>query len=131
MSRELIRRFIRSGVVGVVVMLVFLGLNWVLAHWLSARASFLVAYPPAVAIHFWLNKKWTFGCRREDTARQATQYLAMVGVTFLIQYGLFHAGYYWLGWPHLVAAAVANAGQMVVGFALMQFHIFAPRPARA
>lgn len=129
LKRETIKRGLRFGAVGGTVMCCFLGLNWLLAHWVSDTAAFLLAYPPAVGLHFLLNKFWTFGCERTDAVRQVTEYLVVVGVTFVIQYGAFHAAYAWWHWPHLVAAALANATQMLVGFSLMQTHVFAPRTA--
>ena len=103
---------------------VFTGLNWLLGHWLGKDASFIIAYPPAVALHFWLNKTWTFGCTRTDSGRQVTEYLGMVLVTFLIQAAVFKVLTATTTLPGWAAAGAANAAQMVITFFAMQYRIF-------
>jgi len=122
---ELIQRLIRFAVVGVIVMVFFMGLNWLFGRWWSPTTAFLVAYPPAVALHFCLNKWWTFGCARSDMGRQVTEYLVMVAVTFVVQYGFFWLAHNWCGLPGWVAAGVANAAQMALSFVIMQRKVFA------
>lgn len=122
-------RILRYGVVGGLVMGVFTGLNWLLGHWLGKDVSFILAYPPAVSLHFWLNKKWTFGCTRTDAARQVSEYLLMVLVTFLIQAAVFKLLTSMTALPGWEAAGAANAAQMVVTFFAMQFGIFRKIPA--
>lgn len=124
---ELLRRLLRFGLVGLTVMVFFMGANWVLGRWMSPVLAFLVAYLPAIALHFTLSKHWTFGCERTDTARQVSQYLFSVGVTFLVQLAFFAVARQWLELPGWLAAGFANAGQMVVSFGLLQWHVFAPR----
>lgn len=125
----LFQRVLRYGVVGGLVMGVFTGLNWLLGHWFGKDLSFLIAYPPAVSLHFWLNKKWTFGCTRTDSARQLSEYLVMVLVTFAIQALVFKALTASTSLPGWAAAGAANAAQMVITFLAMQFHIFGRTPA--
>jgi putative flippase GtrA len=111
--------------VGLVVMLVFMGLNWVLDHELAKQAAFLLSYPPALALHFYLNKRWTFGCRRTDVHRQIRDYLVMVAATFLVQWGVFSALAAWTPLAGWLEAGMANAAQMAITFAAMQWRIFA------
>jgi putative flippase GtrA len=125
---ELMRRILRFGVVGVAVMLFFTGLNWLLAPRLGADGAFLAAYVPAVALHFCLNKWWTFGSARADTGRQVGEYLLMVLVTFLIQAGVFKLLTAFTPLPSWLAAAAANAAQMAITFLVMQWRVFAPAP---
>ena len=127
------RRILRYAVVGVVVMAVFTSLNWLLGLRLGKDASFILAYPPAVALHFWLNKHWTFGCRRTDAKRQVSEYLAMVLVTFLVQAAVFGALTRLTALPGWAAAGIANAAQMAITFLVMQYRIFRPgaEPGRA
>ncbi len=127
---ELIQRGARFVAVGGTVMVFFLAMNWLLARWMSETAAFLLAYPPAVGLHFVLNKFWTFGCARTDAAKQITEYLMVVGITFVIQYGVFYVIFSWWNWSHLVAAGVANLMQMAVGFSLMQAHVFAVKAGK-
>jgi putative flippase GtrA len=128
LQSESIRRLIRFGTVGVVVMFSFMAMNWLLGHWCSALVAFLVAYPPAVTLHFCLNKWWTFGCARTDMGRQVTEYLVMVAVTFVVQFGFFWLAHDLCGLAGWLAAGVANAAQMALSFLIMQRKVFARRP---
>jgi putative flippase GtrA len=122
---ELIRRLLRFGIVGIIVMGVFMGLNWLLAPSLGKDGAFLAAYVPAVSLHFCLNKWWTFGCERTDSTRQVGEYLVMVFVTFLIQAAVFKTLTSFTALPSWLAAGAANAAQMIVTFVVMQRRIFA------
>ena len=104
---------------------VFMALNWVLGHGLSEQIAFLCAYPPSVALHFFLNKRWTFEDKRTASARQMGEYLVMVCVTFVIQWSVFTALRSWSTWPGWLAAGAANVAQMAVSFAMMQVRVFA------
>jgi len=126
---ELIRRLIRFAVVGLVVMGFFMGLNWLFGRIAGPTAAFLLAYPPALALHYALNKWWTFGCERTDTSRQLAEYLGMVAITFVVQYGFFWLAHDWLGLAGWLSAGIANAGQMALSFLIMQRRVFAARPA--
>jgi putative flippase GtrA len=103
-------------------------LNWVLGLRFGKDASFILAYPPAVALHFWLNKRWTFGCQRTDTNRQVPEYLVMVLVTFLIQAAVFGILTRLTALPGWLAAGMANGAQMAITFLAMQYRIFRPGP---
>jgi len=116
----------RYAVVGAVVMAVFTGLNWLLGLRFGKDVSFVLAYPPAVGLHFWLNKRWTFGCRRSDARRQVSEYLIMVLVTFLIQAAVFGLLTRLTAMPGWCAAGGANAAQMAITFLAMQYRIFRP-----
>jgi putative flippase GtrA len=122
---ELIRRLVRFAVVGGTVMFFFMGLNWVLGRVISATAAFLLAYPPALALHYSLNKWWTFGCERTDVMRQVSEYLAMVAVTFVVQWAFFWLAHDQLGLAGWLAAGIANAAQMALTFVIMQRKVFA------
>lgn len=123
-SHPLVFTLIRFAVVGGTVMLAFMGLNAVLAPRLGEQVAFLVAYVPAVALHFCLNKWWTFGCRRTDAGRQVSEYLVMVGITFLVQWSVFTALVTFTPVISWVAAGVANLAQMVLSFLIMQRRVF-------
>ena len=122
---ELVRRLLRFAVVGGTVMVFFMGLNWLFGRWAGATAAFLLAYPPALALHYSLNKWWTFGCERTDHARQVYEYLVMVAVTFVVQYAFFWLANGWFGLPGWLSAGIANAAQMVLTFVIMQRRVFA------
>lgn len=122
---ELVRRLVRFAVVGGTVMVFFMGLNWLIGRWTGPTAAFLLAYPPALALHYSLNKWWTFGCERTDTAKQVGEYLVMVAVTFVVQYAFFWLAHDRLGLPGWLAAGIGNAGQMALSFVIMQRRVFA------
>ena len=123
----MVRRLVRYAIVGLAVMAVFMGLNAVLGNWFGPQAAFLISYVPAVALHFSLNKWWTFGCRRTDAARQVAEYLVMVAVTFVVQWGVFTAAHGIFGVRPWLAAGLANATQMILTFLFMQMRIFGRR----
>jgi putative flippase GtrA len=110
-----IRRPARFAVVGVIVMGVFMGLNRLFGQEFGKDVSFILAYPPAVALHFWLNKKWTFSSKRTDSGRQASEYLIMVVITFAIQAAVFKA-------------LTVSTALPVVTFLVMQYRIFGRAP---
>ena len=122
---EFFWKLARFGTVGIGVMVVFMALNGVLGFWLREQVAFLCAYPPAVALHFFLNKRWTFADQRTASARQVSEYAVMVGVTFVIQWGVFTALRAWTTWPGWLAAGAANVAQMAVSFLMMQVRVFA------
>lgn len=123
----MVRRLVRFAIVGLTVMAFFMGLNAVLGHWFGAQAAFLISYVPALALHFTLNKFWTFGCRRTDAGRQLAEYLGMVAVTFVVQWCVFSFVHGTLGIRPWLAAGIANAAQMALSFVFMQVRIFGRR----
>lgn len=126
---ELFWKLVRFAVVGLTVMLFFMGANALFARWTSAQTAFLLSYPPALALHFGLNKWWTFGCQRTDAARQLGEYVVMVVVTFIIQWAVFTAVTSWTTCPPWLAAGIANVAQMAITFAWMNRRVFAAAPA--
>ncbi len=125
---ELVRRLVRFAVVGGIVMIFFMALNWLLGRWAGSTAAFLLAYPPALALHYSLNKWWTFGCERTDTAKQVSEYMGMVAITFVVQYAFFWLANGVFGLPGWLAAGIANAAQMALTFVIMQRRVFAKPP---
>lgn len=122
-------RLARFGVVGATVMLVFMALNGLFGRWVGAQVAFLSAYPPAVLVHFCLNKWWTFEDRRKVDARQVREYVVASVITFAIQWPVFTLAHTVLGAPGWLAAGIANGTQMVVSFVLLQMRVFAARRA--
>ena len=124
-------KLLRFGSVGLSVMGVFMTLNWLLGRLMGEQAAFLCAYPPALLLHFLLNKLWTFENREKVSGRQVREYFFMVGLTFAIQWGVFTAVRTWTPWPAWAAAGLANVAQMAVSFLIMQARVFAHRAPRA
>ncbi len=105
-------------------MLVFMGLNRLLAPLVGAQRAFFIAYLPALGLHFCLNKFWTFGSDRKDATRQVSEYIVMVLFTFVIQWSVFTALGAITSWPSWLRAGVANVAQMAVSFLMMQRRVF-------
>jgi putative flippase GtrA len=124
------RRIVRFGCVGVIVAVFFACLNGLLGRviGLGAQASFFVAYPPALALHFLLNKLWTFGERSSATHHQVGEYLFSVIVTFLVQWPAFLLLQKGIGFPGWLAAGGANLAQMSVSFLLLRWKVFNSAP---
>lgn len=126
-SYALLPRLFRFAGVGIVVAGVFMGLNWVLDPVVGKQAAFLLAYPPALVVHFSLNRWWTFAYREKVTGRQVGEYLAMVAITFLLQWLVFAALARWTRLPGWIEAGVANVAQTAISFLFMQIRIFGRR----
>lgn len=126
LPRESLLRLLRFGTVGVIVMGFFMGLNWLLGHGLGAQLAFLAAYPPALLLHYLLNKRWTFSDPTPTDARKVADYLHTVLVTFLIQWPVFTLAQSAFGCPAWLAAGVANLMQMTASFLLLQWRVFRP-----
>lgn len=119
-------RVMRFAAVGGIVTVFFMGLNALFgrALGLPPGIAFLVSYPPALGLHFLLNKLWTFGDRRSTTHHQVGEYLFSVVVTFLIQWPAFTALQTLAGLPGWVAAGGANLLQMSASYALLRWKVF-------
>jgi putative flippase GtrA len=119
-------RIIRFGCVGLTVAVFFAALNALFnrAFGWGPQLCFLLAYPPALALHFFLNKLWTFGDRTSTTHHQLGEYFFSVIVTFLVQWPAFLLLQKVLGLRGWVAAFGANLLQMSVSFALLRWRVF-------
>lgn len=125
----LIFKLVRFGLVGVVVTLVFMGLNWWFAPKLGPDLAYLAAYPLAVALHFMLNKWWTFGQQGAVKGRQVSEYLGLMVVAFLIQTTVFKLLIHFTAMAPWLASGVATVAQMALAFLIMQRRVFAPHRA--
>jgi putative flippase GtrA len=121
---EFMRRVLRFGLVGTTVTLFFMGLNWLLAPRLGTDVAFFAAYPPTVALHFSLNKWWTFRDRSAMRSKQVSEYLAMTVVAFLIQSAVFKLLMHFTPLASWLASGVATVAQMALAFLVMQFRVF-------
>ena len=125
-KQELILRVLRFAIVGGGVTTVFMGLNWLFAPKLGAEGAYLAAYPLAVALHFCLNKWWTFEDQGTVKKKQAAQYLALMLVAFLIQTAVFKALLHYTSTASWLASGIATVAQMALSFLVMQRRVFAP-----
>ncbi len=125
LNSELMRRVLRFGLVGSTVTLFFMGLNWWLAPRLGADLAFFAAYPPTIALHFSLNKWWTFRDRSAVGRRQVSGYFLMTLAAFLIQTTCFKLLTHFTPMASWVASGVSTVAQMALAFVVMQFRVFA------
>ncbi len=115
---------------GLTVAVFFAALNALFnrAFGLGPQLCFLLAYPPALALHFLLNKLWTFNDRTSTTHHQLGEYIFSVIVTFLVQWPAFLLLQKVLGLRGWVSAFGANLLQMSVSFAMLRWRVFHGRP---
>lgn len=133
LQKVLSSRLIRFGAVGFTVTVFFMGLNALLSRWLGIApyAAFLIAYPPALVLHFTLNKIWTFGDSRSTSSRHLAEYLYSVVVTFLIQLPAFILLQKGMGLPGWLAAGGANVLQMAASYGMLRWRVFHPDASAA
>jgi putative flippase GtrA len=125
LKSEFMRRVLRFGLVGSTVTLFFMGLNWLLAPRLGTDVAFFAAYPPTVALHFSLNKWWTFRDQSAMRSKQVSEYLVMTLIAFLIQSAVFKLLMHFTPMASWVASGLATVAQMALAFLIMQFRVFA------
>lgn len=123
-------KLMRFALVGLLVMCVFMALNWALGGLMTEQGAFLSAYPAALLLHFYLNKFWTFENYEKVNSRQLLAYAATVLVTFVIQWCIFTYFRRWTSWPAWIAAGVANVGQMTVSFFMLKLKVFVHRASK-
>ena len=134
LTRDLFKKLLRFGIVGIIVMVAFMGMNAGLSRYLGIgkMAAFFLAYPPALCLHFLLNKRWTFESKAAASRKQVGEYLVMVATTLVIQWIVFAAvTARWPLVPGWLGAGAANAAQMAVSFLAMQRRVFAQRQQQA
>jgi putative flippase GtrA len=126
-------QFVRFGLVGGTVMAFSMLLVGVMVRGigLPPQGAFLLAYPPALALHFFLNKAWTFRDKRPTNARHLGNYVLSVVVTFLIQWPVFTALQSGLRLPGEIATGGANISQMFVSFLFLRLRVFRGSAAEA
>ena len=114
----------RFAAVGLIVMAVFMALNGIFGAIMGEQAAFFCAYPPALLLHFSLNKYWTFAKRDKISVTQLYTYLATVAITLMIQWIVFTLVRQWAHWPAWFVAGLANLAQMAISFIMMKFQVF-------
>ena len=103
----------------------FMALNKLLGPKLGKNGAFFAAYPPAVALHFCLNKWWTFGSGSTTTAQQGFHYGLLMVVAFVIQWSVFQLLTRFTRMRPWIASGAATAAQMIIAFLAMRAWIFA------
>lgn len=118
-------KVVRFGIVGAIVTLFFMGLNWWFAPRLGADLGYLAAYPLAVGLHYCLNKFWTFRAPGPVRSRQVSEYVLMMVVAFLLQTAVFKALTHFTAMKPWFASGIAAVAQMGFSFLMMSRRIFA------
>jgi putative flippase GtrA len=124
-QQDLLFQVARFAFVGGIVTATFMGLNKLLGIKLGKNAAFLAAYPPAVALHYCLNKWWTFGSQTRATTQETSHYLVLMIVAFFIQWSVFRLILRFTKMRPWLASGAATAAQMVIAFVAMRLWIFA------
>jgi len=124
-KQELVLQAARFALVGGTVTATFMGLNKLLGPRFGKNGAFLAAYPPAVALHFCLNKWWTFGGHGGTSAQETSHYLGLMVVAFVLQWGVFQLLTRFTRMRPWLASGAATAAQMVIAFLVMRTWIFA------
>ena len=117
-------KLIRFALVGLLVMGVFMALNWALGCFINEQAAFLSAYPAALILHFYLNKIWTFENHEKVNSKQLVTYALTVLITFIIQWSVFTFCRIWTSWPAWIIAGFANISQMAISYLMMKLKVF-------
>ncbi len=102
-----------------------LALLWFFHRFMRDNPAFIAAYFPSIALHFFLNKVWTFGCERTDLHRQAGQYAVVVAINFAINLGLYNLALITATDSPVIANILALPPTMVIGYLLFSRHVFA------
>ncbi len=101
-----------------------LALLWFFHRFLGDNLAFLAAYFPSIALHFFLNKVWTFGCERRDLHRQTAQYGLVVAINFAINWSLYNLALLTVTNSPVLANILALPPTMVIGYLLFSRHVF-------
>jgi putative flippase GtrA len=124
---ELHQQILRFGIVGVVGFVVNAGMVEWLARSIGPIWAQALAFPVAVTVTWWLNRRYTFGASRHVWHREWLRYVAANalgwgannGVYFLLIFKFPLAYQY----PSLAVAAGSLAG-MVFNFAISKWIVF-------
>ena len=117
-------KVLRAGTTGATVTAINFASLWVLVHFFGPRVSFSAAFFVALAAHFVLSKYWTFRDRSAAWRRQIPQYLIVAGISYLIQFGIFHTALSVFGVQVFIANAAAIVVGSISGFLLMHAWVF-------
>jgi putative flippase GtrA len=117
-------RFLRFFVVGGVGFIVQIGSLALLKSELRPSFAFSVAFALSVATHYSLNRFWALRSVRRDSARQLLEYLATVGVSYLINISVFKFCLHGLGLGVVESGVLAVPPSTLVVFLLLNYRVF-------
>ena len=123
-------RFLRFLLVGGTGFVVQLGSLWLLKWFFPVRVAFTVAFVLSVASHYSLNRFWALKSARRDSGRQFLEYLATVGLSYLVSYSFFNLFLY-LKLSAMLSTALAVPPSTLVVFLLLNYRVFRHRDGGA
>ncbi|MEJ1974386.1 MAG: GtrA family protein [Lacunisphaera sp.] len=112
---------------GGVSALVQFAVLWAASRRWPAEITFTVSFGCATSTHYALNRFWALPSERHDAGRQFAEYLATVGVSYLINLGAFKLGYEGLGLSVMWSAFWAVPSSTLVVFLLLNYRVFRSR----
>ena len=124
LKQETIHRLLRFFTVGGCSAVADYAVLWLLRSHSSPMTAFSIAYGTGVAVHFLLNKYWTFRCSRTDLLRQMAEYLAVAVVIYLVQGVGFRAGLALFHGNIFIAKLLAIPPGTLVGFFVLRARVF-------
>lgn len=114
-------RFLFVGGISAVVQFIAL---WLLKRYLSAGFAFSLSFCCSTSTHYFLNRCWALPSGRKDPGRQFGEYLATVGLSYLINLGGFRFFHDIVGFDVMWSAAWAIPPSTLVVFLLLHYRVF-------
>ena len=122
-------RFARFLVVGGTVFGVQVLTITLFLQWMGANLAFTLSFLCSTLTHYCLNRFWALPSVRQDTARQLTEYVGTVILSYVISFAIFHLCVDGFGLGKIWATAIAVPPATVVVFLLLNYRVFRPRSA--
>jgi putative flippase GtrA len=113
--------------VGLVTFCTYFVLLHVLIDLLDVRYPLAVgiAYPAAVVVHFFSNRKYTFRSTSEALVRQILRYLVLIVISYSLQVSTIYVLYEMLGLDFYFAVLCGIGTTLIFGFILQRHWVFA------
>jgi putative flippase GtrA len=96
---------------------------------LGTNAAFTFSFLCSTLTHYLLNRFWALPSGRQDSWRQAREYLGTVVISYVISFSVFHLCLDGFGLGKILATAVAVPPSTVVVFLLLNFRVFRAKHA--
>jgi len=113
--------------VGLTTFCVYFALLHIIVDLFAVRypLAVAIAYPVAVLVHFFFNRKYTFRPTGDTLVRQIVRYLIMMAVSYVLQVSTIYALYELLGVDFYFAVICGIGTTLVLGFVLQKRWVFA------
>lgn len=119
-------RFLVVGGGSALVQVVLLGGLVGLVH---DRVAFVASWVGSTATHYLANRFWALPSGRRDSTRQLGEYLAVTGLSLVIQWAAFECFYSLLGLDAMWSTVLAIPPSTVVVFLILNYRVFRARQA--